>query len=1702
MGVVKKVRNIWSKVKSIIRFFLTPIGHVLGILMVVAVVVIFLYVISKTIGHTIGLVFEDDYAGISTTEDYETIVGSIGYTGYDSYVSEEKWQEFAAFEYEILMDVAEHMYEYQDYVTELTTSTGEKYTTSAVFPEGIVNTSYDGGAITKAQWQQYVVNGQDGNAPDKLNTSGKKEVGGNRNVITPRLIYEGSDHEYEENAYSLMPYVVVIREDVELNYFLKGLGKEILKKYDNLELINSSDLSAKKGSIEPVRFSAELNRFNVNMPVSGYKKDLEEDVEKELITGVDDENSFVDADRDDVGYGDDVYYTEQITQIVYKIPLKLLINRYLPKSTLLTTWYMLKPDDPTGEGFRIDKMLEDIKGIYRAACLETSSISVPSLKLTGHRNEETGEIEDTGEKVGETIRTGFETITSSTVQAVLFSGDGSIVREKDGKAVRVGKNIKYASTNKRTFIYFEQFGLETSTYEKYVAYKGTSGDNPPNEPDEARPEPLSPSATYLTREKVNFIKTLNLTLPDITYIDPSGDEYTVPLDSRLKPTYTLDSGLNEREKGEKIEEKLKSNYLYDSINLSIEQDAPYAFMRMVKKEFEKMQDNPEVSAKSGEDQYKFKHDFMHKSYILAKVGKVLTEDEQDDLKYLNYKTEEIVFKLPEDFRYYNQDDEMPAWFDFKTHPEKQEEVEKNYLKAFQKLYADASNESAIKSMLLLELRKHGYNAVQVLSYATTGVNYTANYESAKLYDNGKHVLGNEAIDAKDGNYKINYYYDAVYVIEEKELEMRQNIHHRRMPALLVKYADTWSKSIEYENEIIQNSIDYRDYRYLIPFSKTSLGLEKMDLKENPHYRVNTFKNYYNKLDKETKGLKEADILDMLIQWEDYAVKGNEVSYAYMRDLYKLTIFVRDSEKKAGGMLETSYSYLYIPSTISNYDDATTQKIFWLERIGVTQGEDELNEREQNIVRYKANEVKWQNVEYDEYYECVVEYGDKEKAKVYALFPYGAPVVRAYYMLEDINEIAGQPFKGAAHPAIDISSRVFIKQILNHEAGTTGEHIYFYELNRLTLLYMRNGNSIEDAFYLAQKALNNELKEYALYSPVVAIAPGYVSAVDYDSRSGFYVKIVHDYDPEEESDSKKSDHITTFYAHFKRWPLVEVGDFVGAGTILGYEGTTGRSTGNHLHFQIELKDTTSISGSTSSKDVDPALYTTPVFSPFYYAEKAKAVLDEDKAKALGSEYYKLERTILLDDGLYNYNNVINGMTLSDGTIINYTPPTNRSEPYKSGDKYEGGAYDELIWGNNIPSKPLVDDVSELMDLNLLNQTVAYEPEDCDDGNGGRLQFSGVLSKEYEYDSNPEFFEIESDFFNKRLKWLKWVTVMMAEYKSNLVVPCYNGPRSIGEEVTDEGEKDFKAIQTSLKKAGYYKKAGVDASIVGEDTYSENFAKVVKKMQESLIAKGYGEYGVSVTGNLDVATLSAYNTMVQYTPGIVEDSEMVKNQVEMSKRTSYNAITDLSIEPALEWAILKQELGYGGGPDNEKFLALKESNNTVDTEALEYTVYDPINDKYDIYVKSFNREQGLMQISPKLAKERYEEDKIEPEDAVLYIKQPKRNTEIGMEIFKEYAITVYQKYSGDIEKAKNNIVFGNGGSEYWRKIYEECLEYETRWISPENIDRLMVYAIALEAFDAKSVESVYGRINSIITGSPSGYATTILDTFREYVLSKKT
>ena len=76
------------------------------------------------------------------------------------------------------------------------------------------------------------------------------------------------------------------------------------------------------------------------------------------------------------------------------------------------------------------------------------------------------------------------------------------------------------------------------------------------------------------------------------------------------------------------------------------------------------------------------------------------------------------------------------------------------------------------------------------------------------------------------------------------------------------------------------------------------------------------------------------------------------------------------------------------------------------------------------------------------------------------------------------------------------------------------------------------------------------------TPVRAALPGTVRVAKYDSSYGYYVTIGHE------------NGLITLYAHNSRL-LVSPGQTVQAGDVISLSGSTGRSTGPHLHFEVRI-----------------------------------------------------------------------------------------------------------------------------------------------------------------------------------------------------------------------------------------------------------------------------------------------------------------------------------------------------------------------------------------------------------------------------------------------------------------------------------------------------------------------------------------------------
>lgn len=80
------------------------------------------------------------------------------------------------------------------------------------------------------------------------------------------------------------------------------------------------------------------------------------------------------------------------------------------------------------------------------------------------------------------------------------------------------------------------------------------------------------------------------------------------------------------------------------------------------------------------------------------------------------------------------------------------------------------------------------------------------------------------------------------------------------------------------------------------------------------------------------------------------------------------------------------------------------------------------------------------------------------------------------------------------------------------------------------------------------------------TPIYSVEAGTVIVSGYSSSGGNWVVISH------------GNGVTTKYMHMVSTPYVRAGQYVTKGQNIGGVGTTGYSTGNHLHFQIEINGT--------------------------------------------------------------------------------------------------------------------------------------------------------------------------------------------------------------------------------------------------------------------------------------------------------------------------------------------------------------------------------------------------------------------------------------------------------------------------------------------------------------------------------------------------
>ena len=164
------------------------------------------------------------------------------------------------------------------------------------------------------------------------------------------------------------------------------------------------------------------------------------------------------------------------------------------------------------------------------------------------------------------------------------------------------------------------------------------------------------------------------------------------------------------------------------------------------------------------------------------------------------------------------------------------------------------------------------------------------------------------------------------------------------------------------------------------------------------------------------------------------------------------------------------------------------------------------------------------------------------------------------------------------------------------------------------------------------------------------------------------------------------------------------------------------------------------------------------------------------------------------------------------------------------------YRPIIWGNNVPHTPLVDDVSKLVDITVMNTLKRFDPW----SDRFAAEVTRQASNPTEADpldniaANPEVFTADTG----RLSLPDWVLLYLTESESPYSVPMYDGP--ITDAMDNPGGDDRFSISKSTDPE--YLKSGYAGTLSGD----------LIALKRALVARG-----VVTAEELDV-TSAAYDT----------------------------------------------------------------------------------------------------------------------------------------------------------------------------------------------------------------------------------------------------
>lgn len=888
-------------------------------------------------------------------------------------------------------------------------------------------------------------------------------------------------------------------------------------------------------------------------------------------------------------YADSLYYTvgDQGTRN-YKIPFRVLLDRFLPNANLMASWRHLSDETETSASIDIVK---EIQQIYSKACLEGETGGPEPADMTNNAT--------------------FAVMGIAKVESNLFRHWKAIKEERyvyadafEGVAFgETGDEIKGSVT----------FSWEENTVVEVTKYYKVLDNNVRREISEEEYEAELP--LYKRNEHTGYVRLQTITREEV-------------ITEKKEQEFSLDSVLKNRD-----------NVLVRSIPYA--EAVTHLFWNYL----------PQEAQEEGMGNWAYTETVLI-PFPSEEKGSYFTEDTTGKRLVKTAPGEEYTDRMGEILLA----GEMAVLRENEGTTEERE-------------YDTALPATAEPGVDGSETIQTEFNIITLKDMAFSSTHDSVNLNEGRLQwvisENAKasnFAKGKDNFQVESVTVETPKFY-AVFPVNKKEIAYTQSVWAKSLPFYLTTAAKTWSAEKQFNHRIIEAGTfdDPENYHFIIQCNNYAKGYMDYRCTLKANWRCQLFAPVFaGDADEAKTKARESDVLVLLSEWEEAADEGIGAADYFIRDLRALLQYSKGvTDSRDGGTTEAiqgpdgpyihpgSYAYLYIKDEILEFDEALAEPIFWTNRLFATPGDDAIDESTENQMKSRMVTKTWQNVDYALYDECK---NDNGSYSVYALWPFGSQYSGLLYAMaanasekENLKifreEASGWGGFGMAHQANDLYGRRLSAEIcetaflggttaliqaeysngkvtLTGTDSTGGLGLYFDDVPVTLTLdgtnYHFNGTQAAVYGYAlytrtaqikdpkkAEAEIRQELEEEVHWTKIKAIAPGIVISSGANTSAGFFVKILH------------ADGTTSNYCHMKRYPEVQIGDYVGAGTLLGYEGTTGRSSGFHLHNAVVI----------NSGVVNPTRCYYPFFTPFFYEEKA-----DEAGRALSSEYMSYERTI--------------------------------------------------------------------------------------------------------------------------------------------------------------------------------------------------------------------------------------------------------------------------------------------------------------------------------------------------------------------------------------------------------------------------------------------------------------------------------------------